>query len=152
MAEESAYDRVLRDYLGEIMGRREEIVGAFVAKYGFEPDEAMLVEQRTPTGMKFWIEKREAMVTAQGALERDRSTVASAYSAAIKTLDSYSRLIEGRGSYAWDDDRWKDEFRRASQQIRKALAPLDKVSSDLTNCPTTTAAVQAARAPTTSNA
>lgn len=94
----------------------------------------------------------DKIAAAQAALERDRSTVASAYSAATKALDAYSHLIEGRGCYAWDDDRWKDEFRRASQQIRKALAPLDKVASDLTNCPKTTAAVQAARAPQTTNA
>lgn len=43
----------------EILSRREEIVEAFIAKHGFEPDEAVLVEQRTATGSRFWVEKRE---------------------------------------------------------------------------------------------
>lgn len=42
----------------EILSRREEIVEAFIAKYGFEPDEAVLVERRTATGSRFWVERR----------------------------------------------------------------------------------------------
>lgn len=37
-----------------VMGQREEILEAFVAKYGFNPDEAEQVETRGPDGFSKW--------------------------------------------------------------------------------------------------
>lgn len=41
----------------DIAARKEEILEAFVAKYGYQPDEMILCEQ--PSIGKFWVEKKE---------------------------------------------------------------------------------------------
>jgi hypothetical protein len=43
-----------------VMGQREEILRAFIAKYGFQPDEAEQVEQDTPTGRRWYVRRRGA--------------------------------------------------------------------------------------------
>lgn len=45
----------------DVSANREEILRAFVAKYGFEPDEAVQVQQ----GGKWWVEKRVPNMTAE---------------------------------------------------------------------------------------
>lgn len=39
----------------QILEQRDEIVKAFIAKYGFEPDRAIQVEERTATGFRWSI-------------------------------------------------------------------------------------------------
>ena len=85
---------------------------------------------------------------AQAALERDRTKVAECVTAVKNELQSYSWLIEGRGSYEWDDDRWHDEFRRAKDAIVEAIEPMVRIAADWSNCPKTDAEVQAARSAT----
>jgi hypothetical protein len=81
-------------------------------------------------------------------IERDRSNVARGVAGIKKAISAYRWLIDGgRGSYAWDDDRWRDEFGRAVNAIEDALAPLAKIAADLSNSPTNSAEVHAARAP-----
>jgi hypothetical protein len=46
-------------YVESVLANREEILRAFVAKYGFEPDEAIQVIQQTDMGLRWWVEKRE---------------------------------------------------------------------------------------------
>lgn len=41
----------------EAIIRREEILEAFIAKYGYHPDEMVIYEQ--PSTGKFWVEKKE---------------------------------------------------------------------------------------------
>jgi hypothetical protein len=43
----------------EIMSRRDEILHAFIAKYGIEPDQAVLVVQPMDAqgNIRYWIEK-----------------------------------------------------------------------------------------------
>jgi hypothetical protein len=41
-----------------VTAQREEILRAFVAKYGCGPEEAIQVFQAGPTGFKFWVEKQ----------------------------------------------------------------------------------------------
>lgn len=81
----------------------------------------------------------------QFALERDRTKVAECLTAVRKELHGYDWLIEGRGCYEWGDDRWHDEFRKASAAIYKAIEPMVKIAADWTNCPMTTEDVKAAR-------
>ncbi len=42
-----------------IMEQREEILEAFVAKYGFDPDEAVQVEFKTPQGNYAWMVRKK---------------------------------------------------------------------------------------------
>lgn len=47
--------RLLQEQLLRIEEQREEILEAFIAKYGFHPDEAIQVTQ----GNKWWVERKE---------------------------------------------------------------------------------------------
>lgn len=80
------------------------------------------------------------------ALERDRTTVCEAVNVLLKEIASRSWLMdEGRGSYEWDDDRYRQEFSEALQAIKQALEPLRRVAADLSGCPRTAEAVRQAR-------
>jgi len=47
-------EKLVHDAVADVLGQREEILRAFIAKYGFEPDEAIQV-----IGPNFWfIRKR----------------------------------------------------------------------------------------------
>lgn len=78
-------------------------------------------------------------------IERDRTKIAECTTAIKKALQGYEWLIEGRGSYEWDDDRWHEEFAHASQNIKAELEPLVRLAADHSNSPTTWAAIEEAR-------
>jgi hypothetical protein len=46
------------ELLRQIYEQREEILEAFIAKYGCEPDECEQVVQRSPDGEKYWVRLR----------------------------------------------------------------------------------------------
>jgi len=95
---------------------------------------------------KGMLDTAEAQLKAsKAANERDRTVVAEGIIGIERALKAHEWLRLGRGSYEWDDDKWKDEFGIAFDAVHAALTPLRKVASDLTNCPTTTAEVTAAR-------
>lgn len=82
-------------------------------------------------------------------IERDRSAVAAATANIKRTIASYEWLCEpGKGSYAYDDDRWRSEFGDAIRLIRDGLVPLKRIAADLSDSPTDWAEVQRARANT----
>lgn len=83
----------------------------------------------------------------QRIIERDRTMVAEKLTAARKTLNSYDWLIEGRGSYEWDDDRWHLEFKYACDAIEKELEPLKRIAGDMSDSPTSCEEVKLAREP-----
>jgi 8-oxo-dGTP diphosphatase len=89
---------------------------------------------------------RAAVEDLQGALERERCLVADGITAIRKAVEGRDWLTEGRGPYAWNDDRWHFEFTAASQEILAALEPLKKVATDWHMCPTDAEAVKKARA------
>lgn len=68
MINELAYERAK-----EIAERKEEILEAFVAKYGYQPDEMILCDQ--PSTGKFWIEKRSNWISVEEKLPNDFSNV-----------------------------------------------------------------------------
>lgn len=47
-------DKAINDALREVYDQREEILKAFVAKHGFDPDRAVQIEQRMPDGSLRW--------------------------------------------------------------------------------------------------
>ena len=51
-------DRMINKAINEVMSQREEILRAFVAKYGYEPERAVQVEQRMPDGTTRWFVRR----------------------------------------------------------------------------------------------
>ncbi len=91
-------------------------------------------------------EKAEADLEALGdQLESDRTKVAECTTRAKKEIDSRHWLTEGRGSYEWDDGRYREEFYAAAVAIRAALQPLERVSADWDGCPKTAEGVAKAR-------
>ncbi len=78
-------------------------------------------------------------------IERDRSTVADGINGVLEAIRQHEWLRLGRGSYEYNDDRWKDEFGEAIDGVMTALGPLKKVAGDLSNCPTDPAEIEAAR-------
>lgn len=69
-------------------------------------------------------------------LEYDRSEVAGGIAAVENAIKGREWLREGRGCYEYDDDRWKDEFGGALDEIREALQPLRRIAKDWSDCPT----------------
>lgn len=82
---------------------------------------------------------------ARAALEHDRSIVCDQYREIGAIIHSHEWTLEGRGSYAWDDDNFRDEFRNVSAALVAAFDPLKVVISDWSNCPTDAAEIAKAR-------
>jgi len=84
---------------------------------------------------------------AQAALERDRSKVAECLSAIKVAIERRRWLTQaGRGSYAYDDERYQREFGAAIEELEIAIEPLNDIAHDWSNCPQTTAEVASALA------
>lgn len=88
----------------------------------------------------------EIRVRLQAIIERDRSTVANGISGVRNAINRRAWLRDGRGSYAYDDDRWKDEFGAAITEIEDALFPLVLVAANRSDSPITAEEIMAARA------
>ena len=53
-------DATVKERLKWIREHKEEILEAFIAKHGFDPDDAIMVEkQRTDGGWEWYVTKRE---------------------------------------------------------------------------------------------
>ena len=50
-------------------------------------------------------------------LQRDHTGLAAALEAVIREAESRTWVADGRGPYAWDDDRYKDEAGRALRSV-----------------------------------
>ncbi|GJD85428.1 hypothetical protein [Methylobacterium haplocladii] len=84
---------------------------------------------------------------ARRALERDRSTVAVTVNKMRESLRGRAWLLEGgRGPYEWDDDRFREEFSQALDEIAAPLDVLRGIARDWSNCPTDQAEIDLARA------
>lgn len=78
-------------------------------------------------------------------IERDRSRVAEVVTDIRKAMTQHEWLRLGRGSYEYDDDRWKDEFGEAFDNIEAELQHLRRIAGDLSDSPTNPAEIAAAR-------
>ncbi len=79
-------------------------------------------------------------------IDRDRYAAAIVLNNIKKVLAGYSWLSEaGRGSYAYDDERYQREFGDALEAIEAALTPLGRLAFDKTDCTTDPDKVHAAR-------
>jgi hypothetical protein len=88
---------------------------------------------------------RKRVKELEAVLEHDRTAICDGVNKLKSEIRSRSWLTGGRGSYAWDDDRYRQEFLAAGEAILRALAPLEKIAYELSNCPKTQAEVIAAR-------
>lgn len=50
--------RCIDDYIRNIIAQREEVLSAFVAKYGWEPERTVQVTRTMPTGETHWYVRR----------------------------------------------------------------------------------------------
>lgn len=89
---------------------------------------------------------RQYVERLQAIIERDRTEVARGLRAVKEAIRGHEWLRLGRGSYEYDDDRWKDEFGEALDAIEQAMEPLRSVASNLNDSPVEAEAVAAARA------
>lgn len=79
-------------------------------------------------------------------IDRDRYIVAAVVGAIRRAINGRAWLLgEGRGPYEWDDERYKDEFRGAVEEIEAAAEPLAHVGWDKTDCTGIEERVEAAR-------
>jgi hypothetical protein len=84
----------------------------------------------------------------RGKLERERTWACTWIERMRAAIRSHCGNAESRGCYEWDDDEYRKEFARALDTISGALdrAERDTHARDWTDCPTTQAEVDAARA------
>lgn len=68
-------------------------------------------------------------------IERDRTKTAEIIGGIRAVVGRWSWLGEGRGSYAWDDDRYQDEFRQMLDALKEATDPLRALAADWSDCP-----------------
>ena len=78
--------------------------------------------------------------------ERDRSQVAETFTAIMEAIRCREWLRLGRGSYEYDDDRWRGEFSQAIDEVIAAARPLQRIAADWSDCPTSPEEITAARA------
>lgn len=79
-----------KDIIHEILTQREEILRAFVAKYGFDPDEAVQVVQMDGPKQLFWVERREK------TMNENMSPWLTNYKSVIPTCDDHKLAEEIR--------------------------------------------------------
>ena len=82
----------------------------------------------------------------QAIIERDRTAVARGVRQIRTAITEHEWLRLGRGSYEYDDERWKDEFGDALDAIERAMEPLRLVAANLRDSPIEVEAIAAARA------
>ena len=73
------------------------------------------------------IEKDLEIERLKDALHRDRTGLAMALAQVVQAARSRAWLMESRGPYEWDDDRYKDE---AGEAIREVIEIAEKALSD----------------------
>ena len=79
------YRTAWSEVTAEVMANREEILRAFIAKYGCEPDEIMQYEQLTANGMRWYV---------QHELPEGRKELEELRKMYNKLEEDYDKLIE----------------------------------------------------------
>ena len=87
-------------------------------------------------------ERDEAALFAN---ELDRRNLHSIVSGIEAEITGRMWMIEGRGSYEWNDDKYRQEFGWAVKALQEKLEPLRKIASDLKNSPTKESGVERVR-------
>lgn len=82
---------------------------------------------------------------ALAANELDRRNLHAVVKNIDEEINGRMWLIESRGPYKWDDDRFRKEFGWAVHALQEKLEPLRKIASDLTNSPKQESGVERVR-------
>jgi len=114
-----------------------------LAKLLEESNAQVVFDQKTVRAIV--AEKDARIAELEAVIESDRSKLADAVTQIHKVLDGKFWLTEGRGSYTWDDDRYRQEFHDAAVDLLAAIKSIEKLAADLSNSPKTSDAVHAAR-------
>lgn len=64
---------------------------------------------------------REQVMVLRQALEDDAADLWRVTNAIKKEIAARDWILEGRGPYAWDDDRYRDEARQAFEAVLKLI-------------------------------
>jgi hypothetical protein len=107
-----------------------------------EDEEAQVVRFVRESEIQTYRAERDALAEQ---LESDRTRVAKHVSLINEELLRRGWLATSRGSYEWDDDKYREEFGAAYEAIRAELKPLEKISADWTGCPKTGPEIAKAR-------
>ena len=78
-------------------------------------------------------------------IERDRHVYFGLVERVKKTLGQHEWLRLGRGSYVYDDNRWRDEFKTMFEGVMADVATMELVSRDMQGCPCSPEEVRAAK-------
>jgi hypothetical protein len=115
--------------------------------FSYGPGEPREVAPLVDPNNKAYIAQLEARVKELGEqLEFDRTAVCDGVVSLGKAIASRCWLKEDtRGSFEWDDDRYRAEFGAAVAELESALLPLKKISMDWAGCPMKADEVVAAR-------
>lgn len=82
----------------------------------------------------------------QDVLDTERYKVAIGVQAIARAVQGRRWLSQlGRGSYAYDDERYQQEFGAAIDEIHAALRPLQTIAQDWSDCPRDPLRVEANR-------
>jgi hypothetical protein len=105
--------------------------------FSYGPGEPREVAPLVDPNNKAYIAQLEARVKELGEqLEFDRTAVCDGVVSLGKAIASRCWLKEDtRGSFEWDDDRYRAEFGAAVAELESALLPLKKISMDWAGCP-----------------
>lgn len=94
---EAERDEVERQRAAAVM-RNQQLIEAIDERVA-ERDAALAREQAL----------RAALVVAKGAIDRDQTGLAAALNKIRAHVKGFGWLLEGRGPYEWNDDRYRDE-------------------------------------------
>jgi hypothetical protein len=91
-------------------------------------------------------EMRKLAERMSDVLDVERYKVAIGVQAIARAVQGRQWLSQpGRGSYAWDDERYQQEFGAALDEILEALKPLQAIAQDWSYCPRDPLRVEANR-------
>jgi hypothetical protein len=91
------------------------------------------------------VEREAEVERLMHVIDRDRYVVAHCVGAITDAIHGRTWVLEGRGPYEWDDDRYREEFGDALKAIEEAVQPLRIVAWDKSDCTRIEARVNAAK-------
>lgn len=89
---------------------------------------------------------RKRIEEAEAANELDRSRIPAALTELHAAIRSRDWVLEGRGSYEWDDDDYRAEFSLWVRDVTKAAELFAHIAADWHGCPLDQTAIRHARA------
>lgn len=141
-------NEIFENYLRERNQTREEILIAFIAKFGCEPHEIVQIQQNTANGVKFWVEKRseidrvkipdeleierEARIEAQNKvndllfeLEKSNKKLNEANSEITKAWNEctriYRELLKLQNALIFDEEDWSYNVKNLPNEIHQKI-------------------------------